>query len=587
MMRTHNNGALRKKDIKKAVTLCGWIHSIRDHGGVIFIDLRDRYGFTQVVFNPEHNKKIHEESIKLKREDVIQVTGTVVLRSKDTINLNMPTGEVEVVVNQLNVLAKSKTPPIEIDEFKPAGEEARLKYRYLDLRKTSMKEKIEFRHKIAQSVREYLNKQDFLEIETPFLIKSTPEGARDYIVPSRIHAGKFYALPQSPQIYKQLLMMSGLDKYYQLARCMRDEDLRADRQPEFTQIDLEMSFVTEEDIYSIIEELIKHVFKTVGKKTSTPFQRISYTDSINKYGVDKPDIRYGLEFIDVTDAVKYSDFQVFKDVIKKNGIIKCINPNKDFGRKELDLYIEYAQNIGAKGMAWMKVTKKGLESNIVKYFTKEIQDKILKTTKAKTNSTLMFIAGHQKRVHHVLAELRKKISEDLKLYNPEEFAFCWINNFPLFEKNEETGKLEPAHHMFCKPKEGHEKLLKNNPEKVICTQYDLVLNGIELGSGSLRINEPKLQEQVMDAIGMNEKEKQQFSFFLEALSYGAPPHGGIALGFDRLVALLIGLHDIREVIAFPKNKAAESLVDGAPTFIDEQLLKDAHIKNQERQLDMN
>ncbi len=577
MLRTHTNGDLVKKDIKKSVILCGWINSIRDHGGIIFIDLRDRYGFTQVVFNPKNNKSVYDKSLTLRREDVIQIKGTVVPRDKETINKNIPTGEVEVLVNELNIFAKSKVPPLEVDEHKIAGEESRLKYRYLDLRRTTMQQRIAFRHKIAQITREYFNKQGFLEIETPFLIKSTPEGARDYIVPSRVNPGRFYALPQSPQIYKQLLMMSGLDRYYQLARCMRDEDLRADRQPEFTQIDIEMSFITEEDIYMLIEGLIKKIFEDIDKKIKTPFPRIKYLDSINKYGVDKPDIRYGLEFIDVTDAVKDCEFQVFNDVIKKGGVIKCINPEKDFGRNELDEYIKFAQDTGAKGMAWMKVTKDGLDSNIVKYFNKKVQEQIIRATKAKPGSVLMFIAGHPKRVHHCLAELRKKIADDLKLYNPDEFAFCWIVDFPLFEKNEGTEKFEPAHHMFCRPKEGHEKWINSNPEKVYCTQYDLVLNGIELGSGSLRINDPKIQEQVMDAIGMSAQEKQQFAFFLEALSYGAPPHGGIALGFDRVVALLCGLNDIREVIAFPKNKAAESPVDGAPTNIDPQLLKDAHI----------
>lgn len=576
MLRTHTNGEVTKKDINKSVTLCGWVNSIRDHGGIIFIDLRDRYGFTQIVFNPKKKSDVYEQSLKLRREDVIQIKGTVVLRDKETINPNMTTGEVEVVVNELNLFSKSKVPPIEVDDYKTAGEEARLKYRYLDLRRTIMQQRIAFRHKIAQAVRNYFNKQGFFEIETPFLIKSTPEGARDYIVPSRVNKGKFYALPQSPQIYKQLLMMSGFDRYYQLARCMRDEDLRADRQPEFTQVDIEMSFITEEDVYKLIEGLIKNIFEETNKKVKTPFTRIKYVDAINKYGVDKPDIRYGLEFIDVTEAVKDCEFQVFNEVIKKNGVIKCINPEKDFGRNELDQYIKFAQDTGAKGMAWMKVTKDGLDSNIAKYFNKKVQEKILKTTKAKPGTVLMFIAGHPKRVHHCLAELRKKIAEDLKLYNKDEFAFCWIVDFPLFEKNEDTGKFEPAHHMFCRPKEGHEKFIKTDPEKVYCTQYDLVLNGIELGSGSLRISDPIIQEQVMDSV-MSAQEKQQFAFFLEALSYGTPPHGGIALGFDRLVALLSGLNDIREVIAFPKNKAAESPVDGAPTNIDPQLLKDANI----------
>ena len=336
MLRTHTNGDITKKDINKSVTLCGWVNSIRDHGGIIFIDLRDRYGFTQIVFNPKKNSSVYEQSLKLRREDVIQIKGNVVLRDKETINTNIPTGEVEVVVNELNIFSKSKVTPIEVDDYKTAGEESRLKYRYLDLRRNIMQQRIGFRHKIAQVVRTYFNKQGFFEIETPFLIKSTPEGARDYIVPSRVNKGRFYALPQSPQIYKQLLMMSGFDRYYQLARCMRDEDLRADRQPEFTQIDIEMSFITEEDVYQLIEGLIKTIFEETNKKIKTPFQRIKYVDAINKYGVDKPDIRYGLTFIDVTEAVKDCEFQVFNDVIKKNGVIKCINPEKDFGRNELD-----------------------------------------------------------------------------------------------------------------------------------------------------------------------------------------------------------------------------------------------------------
>ncbi len=574
--RTNTCGELMKKDIKKEVCLMGWNQSSRDHGGIIFVDLRDRYGLTQVIFDPKHNKKLHTEAEKLRREDVIAVKGKVRDRGKGLENPKLKTGEIEVLVDEFEVLNKAETPPIEIEDRVEASEELRLKYRFLDLRRPKMQKHLLIRHKAAQAAREYLNKNSFLEIETPILVRATPEGARDYIVPSRVNPGKFYALPQSPQIYKQILMVSGCDRYYQLARCLRDEDLRADRQPEHTQIDLEMSFVTANDILEMVEGLYKHMMKKVlNIDIKYKFPRISYKESMEKYGTDKPDLRFGLELIDVTDIVKDSDFEVFKNSEQ----VKCINPKKDFSRKELDEYINFCQQNGAKGMAWMRVTQKGLESNIAKFFKPTIQKKLLERTKAKKESVLMFIADKKKSVAGILGSLRLKLRDDLKLIKEKDFRFCWIVDFPLFEWDEDGNKWKPSHHIFTAPKKEHLEFLEKDPGKVYADLYDLVLNGLELGSGSIRETNPQTQERVMKVIGLShEQVRKKFGFLMDAFKYGTPPHGGIGLGFDRIVALMCGYNDIREIIAFPKNKDAECPMDHSPNYVPDEQLKELRIK---------
>jgi aspartyl-tRNA synthetase len=580
MLRTNTCGELTKKEIDKKVELCGWNCSRRDHGGIIFIDLRDRYGLTQIVFDPEHNKKVHSVAEHLKREDVLRIVGKVRYRGEGLENPKLDTGDIEIIVDELEVLGHSETPPIEVDDRVEANEETRMKFRYLDLRRPVMLKRLEFRNKVAIAAREYLGNNEFMEIETPLLVRSTPEGARDYIVPSRVNPGKFYALPQSPQLYKQILMCSGVDKYFQIARCLRDEDLRSDRQPEHTQIDAEMSFVEVKDLLQMFEGLYKHLFKkTLNKDLKTPFTKIKYDDAIAKYGTDKPDLRFGLELVDVSAVVKGCEFGVFKSIIEHGGIVKTIVVPKDLSRKDLDEWISFSQEHGAKGLAYMKVTDSGLESNIVKYFSAKIQENILKETKAMPGEVIMFIADKVKVVNDVLAKIRVKLGTDLELYDKNNFAFCWITDFPLFEWNDDEERWDAAHHLFCMPKKEDMKYLKSDPGKVYCTQYDLVLNGWELGSGSVRINDAKIQEQVMEVIGLSKKEAEgKFGFLLEAFKYGAPVHGGIGLGLDRTVALMLGLHDIREVIAFPKNKNAECPMDGSPSEIEDRQLKELHIR---------
>jgi aspartyl-tRNA synthetase len=578
MKRTHTCGDLRKENVGSKTTLCGWVSKRRDHGGLIFIDLRDRYGITQIVFQPD-NKKIFAVAEKLRREDVIQVTGKIRHRPDGMVNPKLPTGTIEVVISELEVLNKSDVPPLEVDDNKVANEDMRLKYRYIDLRRPSMQAKLELRHKAAQATREYFTKNDFLEIETPMLVRSTPEGARDYMVPSRVHPGQCYSLPQSPQLYKQLLMVSGVDRYFQLPKCLRDEDLRADRQPEFTQIDFEMSFVEENDVLETIEGLMKHVFKkTMNITLDIPFKRLTFDESMDRYGCDKPDLRFGLELTDITDIATKSDFSVFKDVVKKGGIVKCINPQVDMSRKELDELIEFSKKLGAKGMAWARITKDGLESSITKYLSASTQKEILKKTGAK-KGLLLFIADTFKTTNSVLAGLRNELGKKLELIDEDAFNFCWIVDFPLFEWDDEVDHWVPAHHMFSMPKSEHIKLLEKDPAKVKATLYDLVLNGNELASGSIRIHREDIQEKVMNVIGLDKKKAyKKFGFLLEAFKYGAPPHGGAALGFDRMVALMSKTSDIREVIAFPKNKAAQSPMDGCPSEIEPNIAKEVHIK---------
>lgn len=579
MLRTNTCGELKKSDVEKHVTLCGWVDTRRDHGGVIFIDLRDRYGLTQIVFEPTHNELVHKAAEKLRREFVIQVKGKVRNRGEGLTNPRMQTGEIEIIADYIQVFSESETPPMEIDDRKVANEDLRLKYRYLDLRRPAMQKALEFRHKVVLSGRNYFNAHGFLEIETPLLIKSTPEGARDYVVPSRVNPGQFYALPQSPQLYKQVLMVAGMDKYYQVARCLRDEDLRADRQPEHTQFDLEMSFVEQQDIRNFVEGLYGHIFKENMNIKLEKFPAFSYNESMDRFGSDKPDIRFALEIKDVSEIVQHSSFSVFKSVIIGGGKVKCLNPESDLSRNEIDRYIEFCQSIGSKGMAWMRVGKDGLESNIAKFFTPEVQKQLIQKMNAKEGSILMFIADKPKKAAQLAGQLRLRLGHDLKLINEKEFKFCWINDFPLFALNEETNAWEPEHHMFSMPKKEFVADFEKRPGEVLGDLWDLVLNGVELGSGSIRITDPKLQERIMNFVGINKEDAhEKFGFLLDAYKYGGPVHGGMGLGVDRITALMLGTNDIREVIAFPKNKNAQCPMDGAPGKITDVQMKELHIK---------
>ncbi len=573
MLRTHTCGELRLADKGKHVTLCGWIDKLRTHGGIAFLWLRDRYGITQIVLDEKHDTEIYKIIPELRREDVVCTSGKTRYRGEGLVNKDMATGEIEVLADSFSVLAKSEVLPIEIDDANPASEEMRLKYRYLDLRRPVMQRNILTRHKVAQAVRMFLSKEGFLEIETPLLVKSTPEGARDYVVPSRSNQGMFYALPQSPQLYKQILMVSGVDKYFQLPHCLRDEDLRADRQPEHIQIDIEMSFVDDvHDIHVVVEGLMKHIFKNVAHvDLHVPFPILSHTEAMEKYGCDKPDLRFGLPLVDVSDIVKHSEFNVFKQTIINGGIVKAINAEKCavWSRKDIDSYVKFAQDAGVNGLAWMKVTDIGCEGGISKFMSKQIQDLILEKLGASSGDLIFFCADTTKKTNEVMDKVRRRLGTELHLIDEKAFHFCWITNFPLFKWDENNQCWEPAHHMFCMPNPEHIDLIEKEPGKVYCTQYDLILNGWEMGSGSIRINKPDIQEKVMRIVGYpKEKAQERFGFLLESFKYGAPPHGGIGIGFDRIVAMMLHLSDIREVIAFPKNKHAQCPMDGSPAEIE-------------------
>ena len=577
-MRSHTCGQLTSKNISEEVVLCGWVNSRRDHGGIIFIDLRDRYGFTQIVFDPEFQKDIHKSADLLKREYCIQITGTVKARKKGMENPNLKTGEIEIFASKLNIIAKAQTPPFEIDDRIIPSEELRLKYRFLDLRRPIMQKNLMFRQKVSQTARAFMESQGFLEIQTPMFVKPTPEGARDYLVPSRVNPGKFYALPQSPQLYKQILMISGIDRYFQLpAICMRDEDLRADRQPEHSQLDLEMSFVDEKDIMDLVERLMKHIVKTLlNKEIKEPFQILDYEESMERYGIDKPDLRYKLELTTITDIAKKSDFEVFK----KAETIKCLVAESLLGRKEIDSLIEFSQKeLGAKGLAYMKYDGKTLESSIVKYFPEKIQKELLTKLKPKKDSTIFFAADKTKKVNEILSGLRKELAKKLDLINKDELKFCWITRFPLFEWNENENKWDAMHHIFSHPTKDTEKFIGKDPSKIYGNLFDLVLNGTELASGSIRISDPELQERMLKIIGITKEEaRQKFGFLLDAYEYAGPVHGGMGIGFDRTVAMLLGVQDIREVIAFPKNKAAQNPMDSSPGDATPEQLSELHIK---------
>jgi aspartyl-tRNA synthetase len=592
--RTHTCGELKAKDVGKAVTLEGWVHRRRDHGGVIFIDLRDRYGLTQVVFRPGGSADLQDRARRLRNEYVINVQGIIRHRPEDMVNPNMVTGEVELEAQQVTLLSESKSPPFLIDEESGALEELRLKYRYLDLRRLPLQRALQLRHEVYQAIRKYLNQKLFLEIDTPILTKSTPEGARDYLVPSRTYRGKFYALPQSPQIYKQLLMLAGLDRYYQIARCFRDEDPRADRQPEFTQIDIEMSFVDEEEIYTLTEGLFKHVFAEVlDVSLKIPFLRLDYWNALSRYGTDKPDIRFGLELVDLNDLFSESHFQVFSKVLEGGGQIKGINASGcgSYSRKEMNQLAEIAKSFGAPGLIFFKVASEedaegGLQSSMAKFLSPEEMTRLRERMKAQEGDLLLIVAGEQRAVAESLGQLRLEVAQRQKLIEPGQFQFCWVCNFPLFNRNPETGRVESEHHPFTGFREEDIDFFKTDPTKIRSRAYDIVLNGVELGSGSIRIHRKDHQKKVFEVLGLSQDQIQRrFGFLLEAFDYGAPPHGGIAPGLDRLIMIMSGLGSIRDVIAFPKTTTGASLMSGAPATVDESQLEDLGIALRPRKRD--
>ncbi len=569
MRRTHNCCELVSGDAGSEVVLMGWVQRRRDHGGVIFVDLRDREGITQVVFNPDFNKEVHEKAHAIRSEFVIGIRGKVEKRPEGMTNPNLKTGEIEVFATELKILNEAGTPPFLIEDSVDVSENVRLKYRHIDLRRPNLQKNLILRHRAASSVRQYLNGLGFIDIETPVLTKSTPEGARDYLVPSRVNPGMFYALPQSPQLFKQLLMVSGFDRYYQIVRCFRDEDLRADRQPEFTQIDLEMSFVGEEDVMGVAEGMIKTLFKEVlGRDVAVPFQRLPYREAMDRFGLDKPDLRFGLELKDVSDIVKTSGFKVFAGVVEKGGMVKALNAKGcvEFSRKEIDDLTEFAAVYRAKGLAWIKVKEDGWQSPIAKFFTDEEKDKLAKRIDMETGDLVFFVADQSKIANDALGHLRNHLAGKLKLIDGNEFRFLWVTHFPMMEYDETEKRYQAMHHPFTAPLEEDYGLLKENPLAVRSRAYDLVLNGSEIGGGSIRIHQKKLQEKVFEALGMlPESYNEKFGFLLSALDSGAPPHGGIAFGLDRLVMILCGESSIRDVIAFPKTQKAACLLTNAPS----------------------
>ena len=568
MLRTHTCGELRKNNVGEVVTLAGWVRRVRDLGGLIFIDLRDRYGVIQVVVEPQ-NEDAFSVAKKLNSQDVVQVTGVVRARPDEMVNPELETGEIEVLVDRITVLNESKTPPFPVEDDIKASEETRLRWRFLDLRRPVMQKNIILKHRFMQSVRNFLTSEGFIEIETPFLTKSTPEGARDFIVPSRIYPGKFYALPQSPQLYKQILMVSGFDRYFQIVRCFRDEDLRADRQPEFTQIDLEMSFVDVDDVLSLVERMMHHVlYEVMGIEIDIPFPRLSYQEAMKKYGIDKPDLRFGMELEDLTEKFSDTDFRVLRNVIDDGGKVVGIRVPVSISRKQIEELTEFVRELGAGGLLWFKFENGKVSGQLSKYVSFSPEGK----------GTYLIVASKEPDVYKIAGQLRLEVARKFELIDRSLLKFLWIVDFPLYEVNEETGELEPAHHMFTHPTEDTIHYLDTDPLKVIAKQYDLVLNGVELASGSIRVHNRMLQEKIMEKIGFTkERMESRFGFLLEALEYGAPPHGGIAVGFDRFVAIFAGRESIRDVIPFPKTTKAQALFEGAPSSVDEEQLKELHI----------
>jgi len=581
--RTHSCGELTEEDIGKEISLAGWVNTWRDHGGVVFIDLRDREGLTQIVFNPDKNKKLHSESRKLRTEYVISVKGRVGARPEGTVNPKLKTGSIEIEVEGLEVLNTANTPPFEIADASKISEEIKLSYRYLDLRRPVMQKNLRIRHDTAKAIRDFLSDKGFLEIETPILTKSTPEGARDYLVPSRVNPGKFYALPQSPQLFKQILMISGCEKYFQIARCFRDEDLRADRQPEFTQLDMEMSFIDEENIYEVCEALMQCVFKKVkGVELKTPFPRLKYEEAMSRFGTDKPDTRFGLEISEVKDIFKGTGFKIFKSAIDGGGSIFGMNAKglAKSSRKEIDDLTAYAQECGAKGLAYIKFTEKGPESPIVKFFDTAQIEALAKRLNCENGDLALMVADNNRRlVQEVMGAVRLRVAKILNVKKDEGFNFLWIVDFPLLKYNDEEKRWESEHHPFTSCRDEEMAYLEKEPQKAHAKAYDLVVNGIELGSGSIRIHKKDMQDKIFRVIGISKEEtERRFGFLLKALSYGAPPHGGVAFGLDRWLTLFTGSDTIRDVIPFPKTQKAICPMTDAPSGADERQLKELNIK---------
>ena len=579
MYRTHTNGQLRAQDIQQEVTLSGWVQKTRDKGFMVWVDLRDRYGVTQLIFDAQRTEKsMMEQAQKLGREFVIQVSGTVIER--ESKNPNMPTGDIEILVSKVTILNASLTPPFTIEDTTDGGEDLRMKYRYLDIRRNPVRENLLFRHKVSMAVRNYLSEQGFVDVETPYLIKSTPEGARDFVVPSRMNQGQFYALPQSPQTFKQLLMVGGLDKYFQIVKCFRDEDLRADRQPEFTQIDCEMAFVEQEDILNTFEGLTRHLLKEIKGVEVGAFPRMQYDDAMRLYGNDKPDIRFGMEFGELNQVAKHKEFNVFNTAELVVGI--AVSGANSFTRKEIDKLIDWVRRpqVGALGMVYCRCNDDGsFKSSVDKFYNQEDLAKWAEATGANPGDLIFVLSGQTNKVRAQLSALRMELAERLSLRKPDEFAPLWVVDFPLLELDEQTGNYHAMHHPFTSPKPGQLELLETDPGKVKANAYDLVLNGNEIGGGSIRIHDKQTQAIMLKHLGFSEQEaKEQFGFLMDAFEYGAPPHGGIAFGLDRLVAILGGQETIRDFIAFPKNNSGRDVMIDAPAPLDDPQLTELHLK---------
>jgi len=582
-MRTNLCGEINKTNKGKKVTLSGWVNKRRDHGKLIFVDLRDFSGIIQLIFDSKINMNSYMMARDIRNEFVIKVTGRVRMRSKDTVNPSIPTGEIEIVVEDVVIFSKSKTPPFMLEERNKVEENVRLEYRYIDLRTKEMQENLRLRHKIASATRSYFNSMGFLEIETPIMGKSTPEGARDFLVPSRLNPGRFYALPQSPQLFKQILMFSGFDRCYQIARCFRDEDLRADRQPEFTQIDLEMTFVDVEDIMNIIEGLFVYISKEVfDGKIKSPFKRMTWKESMEIYGTDKPDLRFGLTIKDISEIFKKSELKIFSDTLKnKNGCIKSlvVNDSKILTRKDLDYIVELAKKSGAGGLVWIKVGEDmNFQSPVSRYLYENEKKGLIKALSLRKDDLLLIVADDFLVTCQTLGIVRNYLARKLKLIDKNKFEFVWVYDFPLFEWDNKEKKISSVHHPFTKPEEETEKYLESEPLKVRSKAYDIVLNGEEIGGGSIRISNPDLQKKIFKILNIDEKKaSENFGFFVKAMEYGIPPHGGIALGMDRLVMILAKLDSIREVIAFPKTQSAVCMLTGSPSYVSKEQLKEVHI----------
>lgn len=583
MHRSCGCGRVTEKDCGKELTLAGWVNTRRDHGGLIFIDLRDRSGIVQVVMSPQYGEDAFHKAEDVRSEYVLAIRGIVRERSPETVNPKMQTGKIEVVVSEMRVLNKAKTPPFYVEDGIDVDETVRLKHRYIDLRRSEMQRNLIMRHKIVHEMRQFLDAHDFLEVETPILTKSTPEGARDYLVPSRVNPGKFYALPQSPQLFKQLLMVSGLERYFQIARCFRDEDLRADRQPEFTQLDIELSFEDQDFILDLMEHMMQRIFKNVlNVDIQIPFKRITWDDAMNLYGSDKPDLRFDMHFYDISDLLRDTGFKVFRNVLDNGGIVKAITVKGDAAipRRELDGLVDYVGNYGAKGLAWIGLNKDGsLKCQITKFLGEDKIREIGKFCEAENGDLILIIADKPKVVAQALGELRLEMARRMNLIDENEFCFRWVTDFPMFEYSEEDKRWVAEHHPFTAPRDEDVQYLLTDPSKVYAKAYDMVLNGVEAGGGSLRIYQEELQEKVFKAIGITHEEAQEkFGFLLDAFRYGAPPHAGIALGLDRLVMLMLRLGSIRDVIAFPKTQSAIDQMTQAPSEVVDMQLKELHIR---------